>query len=126
MYYITKIDIEKYRCIAEDITTDEVIITEERIQHIEDHHPGAFEKIATYLQIALDDPDYILEDGKNTNTGLILKTIEDCEIRFQILLRVHTSSDQNEFKNSIISAWNISEQRWKNYVRNKKVLYRKA
>lgn len=125
VHYITKIDIEKYKCITEDITTDEVIITDERIQHIEEHHPGTFEKIASYLRLALDEPDYILEDGKNSNTGLILKVIEEHEIRFQIVLRIHTSADSKNFKNSIISGWNISEQRWKNYVSNKKILYRK-
>lgn len=29
VHYIAKIDIKKYKCITEDITTDEVIITEE-------------------------------------------------------------------------------------------------
>lgn len=126
VHYITKIDLEKYRCITEDITTDEVIITDERIAHIEEHHPGAYNKIETYLRSALNDPDYILEDGKNVNTGLILKMIEENDMRFQIVLRIHTSTDPQDFKNSIISGWGISEQRWKNYINNKKILYRKA
>ena len=32
---VGRIDIEKYRCITDEIATDEVIITPERIQHIE-------------------------------------------------------------------------------------------
>ena len=39
MQAVGHINIKLYRCITEDITTDEVIITEERIQHIEEHHP---------------------------------------------------------------------------------------
>lgn len=118
------IDIETYRCITDDITTDEVIITSERIQHIQERHPGAYEKIKDFLQAALDDPDYILED-KNPNTGLILKAIKENGLRFQMVLRVHTSVDNPGFKNSIISGWDISESRWENYVNNKKILYKR-
>lgn len=125
MYTVGWIDIEKYRCITEDITTDEVIITPERIQHIEERHPGAYDKIKDYLQQALDDPDYILGDEKNPHTGIILKLVVENGVRFQMVLRVHTSTDPDGFKNSIISGWDISESRWKNYVNNKKVLYKK-
>lgn len=121
---VGRIDIEKYRCIMDDITTDEVIITSERIQHIQERHPGAYEKIKDFLQAALDDPDYILED-KNPNTGLILKAIKENGLRFQMVLRVHTSVDNPGFKNSIISGWDISESRWENYVNNKKILYKR-
>lgn len=126
MYTVGRIDREKYRCITEDIVTDEVIITEERIEHIENRHPGSYHKIKNFIQQVLDDPDYILEDGKNKNTGLILKFVEENGVRFQIVLRIHTSKDQDGFKNSIISGWNISESRWRNYVKNKKILYKKA
>lgn len=34
MHHIGQIDIEKYRVVTEDIRTDEVVITDERIQHI--------------------------------------------------------------------------------------------
>ena len=43
MVTIGHIDRELYRCVAEDITTDEVIITEEQIQHIKERHPGVYE-----------------------------------------------------------------------------------
>ena len=119
-----KINIEIYRCIAENITTDEVVITEERIRHIQERHPGSFEKIEPCLQTALEHPDYILED-RHPNSGLVLKTVEENDVRFQMVLRIHTSADEPAYKNSIISAWEISESRWKNYVNNKKVLYKR-
>ena len=124
VHTVGHIDIETYRCIADDITTDEVIITSERIQHIQERHPGNYEKIEQFLKVALEAPDYILED-KNPNSGLILKMIEEDGIRFQVVLRVHTSVDDPAFKNSIISAWEISESRWRNYVNNKKILYKR-
>ena len=118
------IDREKYSCITKDITTDEVVLTPERVQHIKDRHPGHFERIEPFLRMALEDPDYILAD-KSPNTGLILKMVEREGTRFQTVLRVHTSADNPAFKNSIISSWEISESRWENYIKNKTVLYKK-
>lgn len=67
-------------------------------------------------------PDYILADAPNT--GLILKRIETDGVRMQVVLRLHTSTDSPQFKNSVISAWTISEARWNNYLRNKTILYK--
>lgn len=39
MRIIGKINIEIYKCITEDICTDEVIITEKQIEHIKEHNP---------------------------------------------------------------------------------------
>lgn len=122
VHYIGKLDRDIYKCITDDITTDEVIITDERISHIKDHHSGHFEIIEPFLKTVIDFPDYILEDANNT--GLILKHIVENDLRIQIVLRLHTSTDSAGFKNSIISAWKISEKRWNNYVNNKKILYK--
>lgn len=119
---ICDLDVEKYRCVSPDIRTSEVILTDERVLHIKEHHPGDFEDIEPFLEKAIISPDYILKDAPNT--GLILKRIEEKEMRFQLVLRLHTSSDPTGRKNSILSAWKISESRWNNYIRNKKILYK--
>ena len=124
MHIIGKIDRNIYKCITYDIVTDEVIITDERIQHINKRHCDCFEVIEPYLKMAIENPDYILED-KNLNTGLILKLVEKHNLRFQVVLKIHTSVDSANIKNSIISAWEISERRWSNYIRNKKILYKR-
>lgn len=122
MEKICDLDVEKYRCVAPNIRTSEVILTDERILHIKERHPGDYEDIKPFLGEAVVSPNYILEDAPNT--GLILKRIKEEEMRFQLVLRLHTSSDLKGRKNSIISAWKISESRWNNYVRNKKILYK--
>ena len=123
MNYVGKIDRNIYKCITEDITTDEVIITDERIEHIKENHPGHFERIRPYLKEAVENPDYILKDAEKT--GLILKCAKIDNIRIQIVLRLHTTSDKTGYKNSIISAWEISESRWENYINNKIILYKR-
>ena len=124
MRLVGKIDREIYNCITKDIVTDEVIITDERVQHIKERHSGIFETIEPYLHKIIENPDYILED-KNYNTCMILKLIHENGLRFQVVLRIHTFADIPGFYNSIISAWKISKSRWVNYVKNKKILYKR-
>ena len=121
--FVGKIDRELYRCVSEDITTDEVIITDERVQHIKDRHPGHYEKVRPFLQAAVAQPDYILAD-KAPHTALVLKRVVENGERIQVVMRLHTSADLPDFKNSVISAWEVSEARWRNYLRNKTILYK--
>lgn len=51
MLLVGKIKREIYSCITEDIKTDEVIITEERVQHIKDRHPNDVGRILRTFKI---------------------------------------------------------------------------
>ena len=123
MHYIGKINLDIYRCISEDIRTDEVIITDERIQHIKERHPQDFERFCGYMEQIVENPDYIIEANK-PKTALILKSFDDC-IPFKTVLRLVTSSDSDEIKNSIITFMKIDEKEWKRLIKNKKVLYKR-
>ena len=75
MYSIGKINQKIYKCIIEDIITEEVIITENQIQHIKDRHPEAYNKVLKNIQETISTPDYIIRD-KHAYTGLIIKIIQ--------------------------------------------------
>ena len=124
MQTVGYIDIEKYRCITDDITTDEVIITDERIQHIMERHPGDYERFIGYISNILADPDYILEANK-ANTGVILKEIQDGSEKFKLILRVKVENDPADYRNSILSFWRIGDTTWNKNVKNKKILYKR-
>lgn len=124
VHSIGKINKEIYKCITEDIVTDEVIITDNQIKHIFERHPDSFQKSIDNLMRALSEPDYIIED-KHKNTGLVVKKLEEEDGHTQIVLRICTSEDETGYKNSIISSWEISEKRLQNYLRNKRILYKK-
>lgn len=122
---VGKIDREIYRCITEDIVTDEVIITAERIGHIKERHPDDYERYCEYLKEIVEYPDFIVETNK-PNTALILKEIKESdEKQFKTVLRLTTSTDNADFKNSIITFMKINEKEWNRLLRNKKILYRK-
>lgn len=124
VHTVGEIDKNIFSCISKDIKTDEVIITDERIQHIKERHPNHYEIIKPFLNDALSSPDYIIKDNKRDNTALILKQITHKDLKFQVVLKLKTSENNSEFKNSIISAWKINNIRWANYLRNKNVVYK--
>ena len=123
MYLEGKIDIEIYNCITKDITTDEVIITDERIQHIKEHHPNNYEQYYSYMRSIIENPEYIIEANK-PNTALILKSFSNGNETFKTVLRLITSSDNSKFKNSIITFMKINEKEWNRLLKNKKILYK--
>ena len=122
VYSIGKIDREIYKCITEDIRTDEVIITDNQIQHIKDRHPEIYDKVLNNIQEAIRVPDYIIRD-KHEYSGLVIKRIQTESGILQVVLRLCTSEDEQGYKNSIISCWELSEKRLQNYLRNKEILY---
>ena len=125
VHAVGKIDKEVYKCITEDIVTDEVIITDERIGHIKERHPNDYEKYCEYLKLIVEEPDYIVET-KKPNTALILKEIKESnERQFKTVLRLTTSTDNPGFKNSIITFMKIDEKEWNRLLRNKLILYKK-
>ena len=113
-----------YSCIADNHVTDEVIVTEEQLMHIQNRHPEAYQDAIHYVRDILDDPDYILKD-KRPNTGLVVKRIFDEKESSLLVLKIITSTDREGYKNSVITSWKITEKRLNNYLRNKDVIYKK-
>ena len=124
MYFVCKIDRGIYSVVTPNIRTDEVIITEERIQHIRERHPNDFERFSGYFRLILESPDYIVEANRR-NTVLVLKEIKKDGELFKLILRLCTSEDAEEIKNSIITFMKIDNREWRRLVRNKKILYKR-
>ena len=122
MYFVCRINKHIYNCITKDIITDEVIITDERIAHIKARHPNDYERFKAFIPQIIQEPDYILEANK-PNTAFILKSFDTENGRFQLILRIATSKDPPNYKNSIITFLEISEKKREKYLRNKKILY---
>lgn len=124
VHTVGKINREIYKCITDDIVTDEVIITDNQIQHIKDRHPNDYERFSQYFGQIVAEPDYIIEANK-PDTAVILKEIVDGDEKFQTVLRLCTSKEPEGYKNSIITFLKIDEKRWNRYLRTKEILYKK-
>ena len=124
VHIVGKFDKNIYKCITEDIVTDEVIITDERIQHIKERHPNDYERFYSYIPEIIENPDYIIEANKS-NTAVILKEIEEQGEKFKLVLRLKVESDPAEYKNSVMTFWHIGDTTWRKSLKNKKILYKR-
>ncbi|MBQ6554000.1 MAG: hypothetical protein IJL89_02100 [Firmicutes bacterium] len=124
MDIIAKLDKKIYSCITNDIITEEVIITERQIRHIKENHAGDYEQFSQYFRQILSEPDYILEANK-INSGIVLKEIKKNDLVFKTVLRIITSADDKNYKNSIITFMKIDQKEWNRLLRNKKILYKR-
>ena len=124
MHLIGKLDKEIYKCVTEDIITDEVIITDNQIGRIRERHPNDYERFAQYFSEIVSAPDYIIETNK-PYTALILKEIQAGNEVFKTVVRLATSRDDSSYKNSIITFMKIAKKEWNRLLRNKKILYKK-
>ena len=42
-----------------------------------------------------------------------------------LVIKIITSKDNKDYKNSVITGWKITEKRLNNYIRNKNIIYKK-
>lgn len=124
LQYIGNIDKEKFKSITEDITTNEVILTDKQVEHIKERHPNDYEQYFKYIKDIVENPDYIIRDTK-PNTGFLLKEFVEDDKRFQLILRLHTSADNKEYKNSIITFLKVGKKKYQQYLRNKEIVWKK-
>lgn len=124
VHSVGKIDRDIYKCITKNIVTDEVIITDERIEHIKERHPNDYERFYSYIPEIISNPDYIIEANK-PNTAVVLKEIEERGEKFKLVLRIKVQGDPEEYKNSIMTFWHIGETTWRKTLKNKTILYKK-
>lgn len=125
VHSVGKIDKNIYKCVTDDLITDEVVITDRQIDHIKERHPNDFERYEQYFSAIVSEPDYIIEASK-PKTALVLKEIrtQDNEV-FKTVVRLATSEDNPEYKNSIITFMKIDEKEWNRLLRNKNILYKR-
>ena len=125
MNNIAKLHKAIYKCVTEDIVTDDVILTNERLQHIKQRHPNDFNLYLGYIKTTVEDPDYIIEANKPNSAVALKDIIIDNNIHLKAIVRLATSTDNPEYKNSVITFQTIREKEWKRLLKNKAILYKK-
>lgn len=125
MHFVCKLDKSLYSVVTADIASDEVIITDEQIEHIKKRHPNDFETFASFFAEIINNPDYIVEANK-PNTAVVLKEIKLNGRNLKLILRLKTSQDPADYKNSIITFQHIRDKEWRRIIRNMNILYKKA
>lgn len=126
MFKAADIDLSKFKAVSADITGAQVIITDERIAHINQRHPGDLEHYGAFLAFSITDPDYILCDS-HPNTAICIKEVEiNGEVRhIRTTLRLHTSDDEENRENSILTFQRINKKEYGRLSRSEKVIYKR-
>lgn len=124
MQYIGKLDTKKLGKYKEKIITDEVILTDEREEHIRKRHLEDYETYIKYISDIIEKPDYILEDVNNEDTILLLKTINNNGEKVQVVVKLQTVIQEVNKCNSILTFWHIRDRNYKSTIRNNKLLYK--
>ena len=125
LQYIGKIDKNKLGRYKDKVITDDVIITDERIEHIKQHHPDLKDKEIQFVKDVLNNPDIIFNDKKNKDTILMVKSIASNNKNYKMVVKLNTNIELNDKSNSVISFWNISDKKVRQYKRNEEIIYQK-
>ena len=120
--YICDLNSEIYKAAVPTITTEHVIITDKQLEHIRERHPDISATVMEQLTEIIHAPDYIIETDM-PYTANILKHLEINGKGYQLVLRIRTDSDPEEFQNSVITFMSVNEKRYRQYLRNRKILY---
>ena len=103
-----KIDLSLLKDEFGKIQTDEIIITEERINHIKMRHPEDYSLFNIYGVICVKDPDYIIKDGKHDGTIFMVKKLEDTNLN--VVVRIALETDDKGIMNSVMTFYRIRER----------------
>lgn len=125
MHYIGRINKNFFQGVTKNkIITDEVIITDNRIQHIiERRGKDFYEQYSMYFSDIIENPDYIFKD-KAENTAIVSKTIVHNGDNINLIIRIIVEGENEKFKNSIITAIKENDKRFKQRLRNNNPIYK--
>ncbi|MBD5104791.1 MAG: hypothetical protein HDT47_08020 [Ruminococcaceae bacterium] len=105
------------------LKTDEIVVTNERIEHIRNRHPNDFSLFEQYGAETVVNPDSIIKDCKNNGTVFMVKRLEKTNLNG--VVRLVLNSDAENLKNSIMTFYRLRDKNLKKIEKNNKVLYKK-
>ena len=105
------------------LQTDELIIMDERLEHIRERHPEDVELFEKYGAAAALEPDTVLVDGKHDGTVFMVKGLPDTNLN--VVVRLALDTDDTGRKNSIMTFYRIREKNLKKLINKSEVLYSK-
>lgn len=104
------------------LKTDELIVTNERIEHIKSRHPEDFNLFEKYSLSVVVEPDFIIKDEKNVNTVFMVKKLENTNLN--LVVKIILETDEKDLKNSVMTFYRIRERNLKKLVDRNKTLYK--
>ena len=105
-----------------ELQTDEVIVTNERNEHIKTHHPEDFELFEKYGIDTVLSPNTIIKDLKHKGTVFMIKQLPDTNLN--VVVRLALDTDVKGLKNSVMTFFRIRNSNLKKLIKKNKLLYK--
>lgn len=90
------------------VQTDEIIVTNERLIHIQQRHPQDYELFEKYGQDCVQNPEYIINDKKNDGTVFMVRGLPDTNLN--VVVRVALETDKKGLKNSVMTFYRLRDR----------------
>lgn len=123
---IAKIDKNRVRKITESIDTERVVLLRERIEHIQQKHPGDYEAFGQYLQDVIQSPDFIMRDKKHPYTGIYVKYHHNADTGLRATIRYHVDGEIEGYANSVLTYQHIRDQEYRRLEKKEELIVYKA
>lgn len=121
---IATIQLDKISARWGDGIDQTVVLSDERIGHIMERHPGAYEQYGQYVSQTIEQPDYILEDMKNANTAAFIRHVEGTNLN--VIIKLAIKDNEAKMKSSVITLYPMSDKRLRRLINKSKVVYKSA
>lgn len=105
------------------LQTDEVIVTNERIDHIKSHHPQDYELFESFGKEAVTFPDEIIKDLKRAGTVFMVKKLPDTNLN--VVVRLALDVDKEGLKNSVMTFYRLRDRNLRKLREKNKPLYKR-
>lgn len=105
------------------IQTKEIVVTNERISHIKERHPGDYELFEKYGSQSVKDPDLIIRDSKHEGTVFMVKKLPDTNLN--VVVRVVLEIDDGKLKNPVMTFYRIRPKNLEKLIVKNGLLYKK-
>lgn len=105
------------------LKTNEIIVTNERIDHIKLHHPEDYALFEQFGISTVEHPDIIIKDEKNENTVFMVKKLENTNLN--VVAKLIVDTDESSYKNSVMTFYRIRNSNLKKLEKKFKTLYKR-
>lgn len=120
--YIGKLDKNKIGDYANKITNNNIVLTDERKQHIYEDHTKDYERIMQNIKRVANNPREVIEDCKNKDTLFFIDKLEKSNLN--VVIKLNTTNSKEHPNNSIMTAWIIRERNLKKLREKNKTIYK--
>lgn len=105
------------------LQTDEVIVTGERLVHIQERHPEDYNLFIKHGKECIEHPDLIISDENNIGTVSMIKKLDDTNMN--VIVRLVLEGENSAHKNSVMTFWRIRDKNVAKLIKKNEIIYKR-